>query len=224
MPILEQFRQKGGSVASLKQQISRKAKAFEPQAQEIVQDEVQTVSAGLPQLVWSATEKWLSGFGLAVSPAQLSSDVARAGKIVKEDGLDDMPGGFDEVFNLTGYFVAAIVASLTAAICGGGGMALIASGPIGWVIGLVIGAIVAILTISYGIDEAKGMAQDWEAPAWLMRRALTEGRMAETRKKTEEQVDQAIKYTIKDITSKLEKQLQKQVEGEIKALSELHQL
>jgi hypothetical protein len=77
-----------------------------------------------------------------------------------------------------------IVSSITASLAGGTGIALVASGPIGWVVGALLGLVAAILAIRYGTKRGTEMAKTWSVPAWAARRLMSPARIQRLRRET----------------------------------------
>jgi molecular chaperone DnaK len=109
-------------------------------------------------------------------------------------------------------------------ICGGHGTALIASGPIGWLIGAIIGLVVAGLTIGYGAERARQMAETWHVPGSMRRLVLSDRKIAEVREKLFNDLAGAVEKSLVPMRTALVGQVTVQVEKEIEALSEINEL
>ena len=220
-PILVGFRDKGGTVASLKKQIASATSAFEPRLLEIIEERMKGLSMALPGDVTEAVGGWFGEYGLAAPDG--SVEVSRSS--TKSVAVDvEMPDFYSDIFNTVASFSTAIIASVVAMICGGGGMALIASGPLGWIIGAIIGLVVGALVMFYGAGAAKEMAAGWEVPGWIRRRAVKDKKIMETRSKLADDIRSTIKAEFEPMKKALDKQVRLQVEAEIDALNEINQL
>ena len=94
------------------------------------------------------------------------------------DGISiDLPEIIQSILSLIQTIVAVVIASLL----GGGGMAILMSGPIGWLIGLGIG----VLVVSYGREEAEKMIKGWEFPVIVIKMMLSEDDIQKQCKKKE---------------------------------------
>ncbi len=220
-PILDRFRKEGGTVASLKERVSLAAKAFEPKLKELVEHRMSDLQSGLPPLVSSRVKKWLGHHGVASEDTVVAVDDIGA----RPDALGvELPGFYSEIIDTIGWFAGALMSGIVAMVCGGGGMAILVSGPIGWIIGLIIGVIVAALTVMYGVEQAKKMAEQWKAPGWIIRRALTDGRIAETRKKLRADVKSTASKQLAPLRDKIGKQVREHVDQVIRDRSEISRM
>jgi hypothetical protein len=221
-PVFQDFSQKGGSVASLKQRIAQQAAIFEPQIKSIVEQEVSQVLSGLPAAVVELMTQWFKDHDLVVEHQLNREDldsIVDSGVSLKDIDI------YGDIEAIIGTISVGIIATLVASISGGGGTALIATGPFGLIIGAIIGVAVGALVISVGLDEAKRRAENWDgAPLWLIRQALSEKKVNGVRDDLRRQVrEKTIEHTDK-AKQQLEQQITIRVEEEIKNLSVINQL
>ncbi len=99
----------------------------------------------------------------------------------REMQLNLTPGGNNQVafsardmlnFNFIGTILGLIVSVIVGLLCGGGGLALIASGPLGFIAGVVIGAIISL----FGWNALSEKLMDANLPQ-LLRRMNSEKRL-----------------------------------------------
>ncbi|NLX57731.1 MAG: Hsp70 family protein [Phycisphaerae bacterium] len=220
-PILVQFRDKGGTVASLKKQIASATSAFEPRLLGIIEEKMTVLSRALPADVTEAVGAWFDEYGLAAPSGSLELSRSSTNNVAVSV---EMPDFYSDIFNTVASFSTGIIASVVAMICGGGGMALIASGPLGWIIGAIIGLVVGALVMFYGAEAAKDMAEGWEVPGWIRRRAVTDKKVKETRSKLADDIQSTIEGEFEPMKQALDKQVRLQVEAEIDAINEINQM
>lgn len=221
-PILRDFRQIGGSVASLKARIAEQAAAFKPRIEAIVQTEVGKALSGVATDTTELMQTWYGEHRLTVehrlANAGLPQDLA--------DGLRvAAPDVYGEISGVVLALSTTIVAVVVAVVSGGAGTALVATGPVGHVIGALVGLIAGALVLHFGVEEAKRRAELWEgAPTWIVARALTDEKIATLRDDIKGQVAEKIKVQAAGARQGLERQIGERVEQEIENLSALSQL
>jgi molecular chaperone DnaK len=221
-PLLTGFRAQGGSVASLKKRVSSVTLSFEPRLRSLVQERVSVLADGLPGEVKVLVTKWLDLHGIAAPDDQMVVDRPEA---MNTDGVQvDVPDFCSSIIDLVACFTAGIIVSVVAMICGGGGLALIASGPIGWIIGAILGLVVAALMVTYGAEKAKEMATEWNVPPWMLKLVITDKKIAEVREKLSNDLASIVEGQLSQMQSALEEQVIGQVEREIDSLNEINQL
>ena len=221
-PILEEFRQKGGSVKSLQESISVQVRANETRLKEIIETRMHTLRLGLPGQLNELLREWFGSYGLSIGekPIEEAERMGVGQEIIQPD-TPDLYGGIVEA---VGWFVLAVATTAGAAISGGGGLALVASGPIGWIIGAVISAVVAFLAVRYGTARAKELAGTWNAPPWVARNILTASRIASMRKDFQMHLGETLRRETTALQNELESRIRQVTEKQIEGISEVTQL
>jgi hypothetical protein len=210
-PILLEFRNEGGSVASLEERLASAASAFEPRVKELVEESTSLLSKGLPSAIRELVTGWFAEHGLAPPERVVSVTGDKTGEI-DFGSLDVSEGMF---LNVAGFMVG-VTASIVAGICGGGGMAIIASGPIGWIIGAVLG-------IAIGIAGA-GAAKQIPIPSLALKMVLTDGKINDARRKLQDDIEEKVSDLAAKRDDDIEAQVADMVSREIDSLSEINQM
>lgn len=215
IPIFKEFRKNGGSVALLKQQLKQAAVSFEPQLQGLVHGEMSKFARALACDARQKVDAWFESVGLVPpgSDVRLDSD---EGLVVIEPDLDPIYG---PIIKTVLGAIGGVIALLAAEIAGGAGIALIMSGPIGFVIGLILGAVVAVLIVKYGWKKAHEQAEHWRAPPWLLKGVLTDHKMTSVRERIVEQVGKTVGDALAAMRDELDKKVNEAVQKEIDALT-----
>jgi len=221
-PLLIEFRTQGGSMASLKGRIASAAASFEPRLRSLIEEKVSVLTKGLPSAVKELMAKWFDTHDLVLPEEDMAVEVVDAEKVGKP-GIE-VPDFYGDIIDTISLFTVGLVTAIVAMICGGGGMALIASGPIGWIIGAVLGLVIGVLAVTFGSEQAKRMAEEWNVPDWLLKRALTDGKIATTRDKLTAEIESAVQRELSGMQDGLAKQVSQQVEREIDSLSDINHL
>jgi molecular chaperone DnaK (HSP70) len=222
VPVLQEFQEKGGTIAALKSQMASKGDAFAPNLQKLVDQGFAKVMSRLQSGWEELLAVWFEKHGLHYSAEESGS--ASVTSIEVGDTVKDLVDPYAGIVENITYMAAGAGASIAAMICGGAGVTLIASGPIGWMIGLVVDGIVAYLAVRYGLEQAKAMAEQWEIPAWVAGTVLREGTINEAREKFQANIESKLGENLPQALEELEKKLDERVGVEVDALSEIDQL
>lgn len=221
-PALVEFRTQGGSLGSLKRRLASTAASFEPRLRAIIQEKVSVLTKGLPFAVKELVAEWFDKHGLVAPEGDVVVEEVEADKVGKPDL--EVPDFYGEIIDTIASFAGGLMASIVAMICGGSGMALIASGPIGLIIGLVLGAVVAYHSLKYGAEKAKQMAQEWHIPVWILGKTITDGKIAEARDKMAKYIESAVQREMSGMRKALYDQVSQIVEREIEGLSDINHM
>ncbi|MBN1505441.1 MAG: Hsp70 family protein [Sedimentisphaerales bacterium] len=221
-PVLEEFRKKGGSTRALRESIDAEVKVHEARVREIVEDRMLTLRRGLPGQLNEMLKAWFESYGLSVGekPIREAHQVSAAQEMVQPIP-PDLYGG---IMEMVGWFVVALAASVGGAVGGGGGLALLAAGPAGWIAGAVLSAVVAFLAARYGITRAREMADTWNAPAWLAKSVLLSSRIARMRTDFQQRLRETLRRETGALQDQLEEGIAQVTETQIESLSEVAQL
>ncbi len=214
LPIIDSFRKNGGSIESLEQQIAREAKAFEPTLHTILNEQLPTLQQGLPSIIYDNISQWFSQYGIYIGEEQLITRIKQHFEVsdnrtklqYSEDLLDDVAYSIKAIsVVITGVIVGSI--------CGGGGMALIASGPFGWIIGALLGA-----KMGYKMTEN---LKSWSMPAFVFDMAISDSKIDESAEKLLEDFRKQLDPQFKKWYSGVQDQLENFAKKQIDALDEI---
>ena len=222
VPKLILFRERGGKIADLKSELTSTTLAFLPKIQSFITD------TALPELQLALSQR----LGEVLKSIGTSFIDVKDPQIAFEE-LSIFPAGRTEL-KISNEFSRAIAFSvgtsiaLAIAAVGGGigeqlGIAIIATvlgttGPIGFLIGLVAGAVVAAGAWWFGKDKITETVEHILLPAAVVRAALWQSRfqrlLAEAREKCEEsvraKVDENLQTLIPQITDEILLRLRRQ--------------
>lgn len=221
-PLLHEFRDNGGSVASLKENIFSKVASFEPELRKIIEEKMVTLRIGLPGQLRELLVKWFDSHGLNVGDTQIEESQ----KISIASGTvgPAVPNLYGGIMDTVGWFVVGIAASIGAIICGGTGTAILFSGPIGLISGALLALVLGYLTVRHGKEKAKRLAESWEAPAWVVKRALSHSKMKKARNQFQSQLLARLAEETAALQDEFELRIRKITELQIDGLSEIAQL
>jgi molecular chaperone DnaK len=221
-PFLQEFRENGGSVALLKKNMSSKAESFEPQLKKIIEDRMLNLRMGLPGQVRDLLTKWFESYGLGVGDAQIEE-----GKEMSDSSdtiRPEVPDLYGRIMDTVGWSVVAITTSIGAMVCGGAGTAILISGPIGLIVGVVLTSVIAFLTVRYGKEKAERFAENWVAPAWVVKRVLTQSKIDKTHQDFQLQLENKLQEETATLQDEFVSMIRKITELQIESLFEIAQL
>jgi hypothetical protein len=92
----------------------------------------------------------------------------------------------DDFFNTTKLLLTGLIGVIIASLAGGSGVALLMAGPIGWLIGLVIGAAATISVLS-NVDT-----KNIKIPPLILKRTASDERLLEAQAKFREQLEESL--------------------------------
>ncbi len=182
-PQLREFRQHGGRVDQLEAAIRDQTLAFEPALQEAINQQQREftlqVQARLQAVIG---REW----AIARSPdlvAQTSGSTRRFGAAMGEAVAGDVTGAIGVVVTTA---VSAAVGSISGGIGKGIGIAILshllgASGPVGLLLGALLGLAGGGALYVLGKDRLKGKVKTWRIPAAVARMALRDVKLAQAR-------------------------------------------
>jgi molecular chaperone DnaK len=221
-PLLQEFRDNGGSIASLKENVSSKAASSEPELRKIIEEKMVTLRMGLPEQVRDLLVKWFESHGLSVGNAQIEEGQKIS---TSSDALAPVvPNLYGGIMDTVGWFVLGIATSIGAIVCGGAGTAILFSGPFGLISGAILALVVAYLTVRHGKEKAVKLAENWEAPAWIVKRALTQSKVNKAREQFQSQLAERLAEETTALQDGFEARIRKITELQIESLTEIARL
>lgn len=221
-PVLEDARRHGGSVNSLRDTIGANVKADEDRLKEIIEGRMRTLSLGLPGQLNELLAGWFGSYGLSVGDKPVAD--GRAVSVQRGMIGPDAPDLYGGIMETVGWFVVAMATSVGAMICGGTGMALLATGPVGLLAGALLSAVAAFLAVRYGKTKAKELADNWNAPAWIVKSVLTPSRIARVRQEFKARLKETLERETAGLQGQMETRIREITESQIEGLSEITQL
>lgn len=218
--ILQDFRSNGGTIADVRLRIDAAVSGIEINQDHWVDKRLGAFVTALASKVLEATYSWIEshGFKSCRDPLQLQRKPVRVGDI-------KIPGFLEIHANVITAITTTLVASLTASVAGGGGMALIAHGPIGIVIGALIGATVTWAMVRYGKAAAIKKAESIQIPRWVSSSIiLRNGQIKSMRSKVKEKLREEVRASLQPVSDQIQKALRSIVERELEGLSVIQQI
>lgn len=221
-PMLIQFRDEGGSVAALEERLTQAVASLQPRTRTVVEEKLANYAKGISRSLHELVESWVQDHGV-VLPEERNISEGLEGETIGVSEIE-IPDLYGQIIRATGAVTGSAIAIIAAKVCGGGGIALIASGPIGWIAGLILGAAVSFLTLRFGVAKAKQMAKEWEVPPLLLKKTITDARILKMREKMVADMQLQVQPALSEMEGKLTSEVSDVVNREIDALSDINHI
>jgi hypothetical protein len=221
--VLEAFREDGGTVAELKRSVAAEASAAELDIRRVIRERGEMLAAGLPRLAMDRLAAWLAEYEVKLPATSLAVEADTSASLEAVNDLA-VPEVYGDIRRLVTGVMGIVVGLVTANLCGGAGVALLASGPIGWVVGLAAGVAGVGLVAYMGRSQARQAVENLHTPRWLARRTLTQAKIDRARADLREQLRKQVRRQLQPVEPQLVDRLEDLVRREVRALSEISQL
>lgn len=227
-PILLEFREKGGTVTELENRIGTEATCFEKRINTIVAEEIGENMHTLFAMVLDHVRTWLKENDLRM--AEVEEDARFSAGKVDLGRLD--PKVAETIVTTVNTIVGTIITIVVANICGGGGMALLASGPFGLLLGGVLGVAVAMLAATMGREKATQLAKSVTIPTNVspipgtklnpMNAILTDKKIQTCRCEMGKDLEKKLEEASEEILNEVQSKTERLIRDEIARLNIVH--
>ena len=219
-PFLTQFREQGGTILDLKNQISSYAASYQDSLFEVISETYEENIHLLYQTALEKTRDWIKREGLRLSYSDNLSYRLENNVGLVETRFD--PEIAESVVFLIKWVVGSISTVIVASICGGSGMALIMSGPIGWIIGLAMGA-AGMIALAAGVTKpATDYLESLRIPGTALYFVLTDAAIDSCRSKLQNELQDQLAVESKKIAEQIMSQMETAIRYELEKLNELN--
>lgn len=219
MPALDAFRTEGGSVADLKLRIAASVDAGAVNQDQWIEQKVQLLVQSLTSKALDSTYSWLASHGITVAESRVDQGARKID--IHQVALPDV---LNSVTRAAAVITATVVSAVTAKLAGGAGIALLMKGPVGLVIGAVLGLLIAYFAIAYGKEKAQQMAESQNIPSWLSGRLLSAGKIREIRADVKKNFAESIRTQLVATEAQVQGTLRSLVAKEVAALTAFQNL
>jgi hypothetical protein len=222
---IRKFRDNGGKLKDLKENIRNTSLQYVPKIEKQIREKLGDLFTGLPEMLHREVQNWFKENGISYlgkisgsSPGDSSAaDAAKKAAATNFSGLQN------ELTDALGLMLMTISAAIVGTISGGTGTALIASGPVGWLIGAVAAAVAVWVGIEVGRNAINEQLENQELPAWLLKLVLRDSKITSLLKEGRDNFEDAlfdeIEKAIEKPLAQLHQQVTLTIEREIKGLS-----
>ena len=218
------FRENGGTVQVLNENIYSDIQFLEPQIKAVIEKNMAYWGKGLQETILEITKKWFgeNGIKFFANNIDFNSDYKQISSI--DSGLDLG----ESIVKSVNVFISSIIGAIVGSLAGGSGIALFLEGPIGWIIGFLIAAVIAFMVLKLGREKAKIYAESKFISHKILKRVMTnkkiETLLNKARKKVENKIKEELKKDLEEPVSTLLETLKYTIKQEIDSLGVITQL
>ena len=222
VPRLRQFREEGGKVSELKSEIRLLSEAFVPQIESYVAEtRLSEFQSTLSQRVGEVLKSLGTEFMVLKEP-----QAVLGGMRIATGGSTDM--GISQQFtSAIGLSVGTSIALAIATVSGGLGkylgVAIVATllhttGPVGFLIGLIVGAVVAVGAWWLGKEKVADAVESLDLPAAVVRTALWESRFQRLADYGRKKCEDSVRAEVNERLSALQPRITTEILSRIRSL------
>ncbi|MDR2404741.1 MAG: rod shape-determining protein [Deltaproteobacteria bacterium] len=164
VPALKAHKDESTNIHALEREIESLSQAYNPKLRALVEESVAGQFGAIYTIAQRKIEEWLSSYKVAAA-GKLVYDAASLGPVKVELSMGDELA--EPLYLAIGGIVSTLVGVLSASICGGAGIALLAAGPAGLLLGAAGGAALSGAIFILGKDRVKSYLKDKELPSFI---------------------------------------------------------
>jgi len=223
-PILQEFSRTGGQIKKLKKKIDDRLLVISPEFEKILSQRAKEVESAINQKVIDILYKWFRENGIRHwEPAtryldSLAIEHPQANAIRVDDPL----------YKSFAIISALVTSTLSSAVLGGGGTALLFSGPQGLAAGFFIGLLISTSGLLLGEKKLRGWTESLRVPKFLASMLFTENKLERIVSKSKDKIRHDLRTAIitayREQTEILEKRISELVMEQIDSLTALDHL
>lgn len=214
LPEIRQFRNNGGTIANFRSSLEKSIANADIEIQKIVAEAVSPFSEALSTKALSALRTWLAKHDVLFAKRKSDKTDSQNSPV----GPIEVPDPFERAGSVIQGLVTAITAVVMASLLGGGGIALLVHGPVGLVIGAVLGVSGAVLVLRYGKKAAKERIESLEISPFLLKLPLSDTMIRKIRSNISDDIRKKIASGFVPARVQIFKELQIAVNQELSAL------
>jgi hypothetical protein len=223
-PILEKFRDEGGTICDLKRKLEREIGVSHDEIKEFVKKRSSELNAKIVHQITDIISCWFNDKGIHHSEA-MKIKAVRLGEKLSTDP-NEFYGPF--VTKAAAAISAIIVSTVSASICGGSGVALIITGPMGWLIGAIIGLAISGMAWWLGKEKTQSMVESVPVPRKLRELMMHPKKIVGILKDYKDRIHRNLlenaKQNIQNQETNIRQKIDEMVQGKINDLEVLDQL
>lgn len=212
-PLIESFKYTGGRFLDLEEEIHSAIDTFEEEAREKMED---MVYEEIEELPYQIVEKMMDLFA---REGLYYSNEEKMDLKVPTIELEGISIDTTELMSMIHKILIPVVGLLVAEVSGGAGLALIASGPVGWIIGGLLGIMGAYI----GGKKAESYIKSIALPSYITKFIITRGSMDRLMEKAKRSFERKMRGYLKEEMEEMEnriiRELDPAIHNELEALS-----
>jgi hypothetical protein len=215
-PVLRASRDRGLKLSEVEDEVQDSIDGYRKELAVLAENETNLAIGGLKAILQTKVQQWLDTFGLRLE-GHLPSKAAGGGQIEIARPLvaDNLAG---PLVALANGLVSAWTSLLAASICGGTGIALLHTGPLGLILGALGGLGMSHLGLRLGHGRIQEMVKKRRIPGFLARKFLSDNKIAKVRGDFMKDVVAKIALAYREVAANLPGELDEIITNEINQL------
>ncbi|MDO4549789.1 MAG: rod shape-determining protein [Planctomycetia bacterium] len=216
MPIFEDFRKNGGTIISLEQKMEQEIIANKDALKKIVITAFTRYFDNLYETSLYKIRNWLKNQGIEMGESQLQGNLSR--QDIQLTPVQPVNATF--FMDAINGIITVITTTIVGSICGGTGMALITSGPVGIIIGVALTLGVALPAyFLYGREKSTSwIKENFVISSRFSKWILSQKRIASCEETMKKQLFQKVNEESQKEIQNLEVILEKLIDSEVQQL------
>lgn len=222
VPRLRQFREEGGKVSELKSEIRALSEDFELEIESYVaQTRLPEFQGTLSQRVGQILKRLGTDFIVLNEPQAVLDGMKTATGETTDIGISQQ---FTSAIGLSvGTSIALAIATISGGLGKSLGVAIVAmllhtTGPVGFLIGLIVGAVVAAGAWWLGKEKVADAVETLDLPAFIVRTALWESRFQRLVDEGRRQCEESVRGSVDKRLKALQPRITTEILGRVRSL------
>ncbi len=204
------YRDNGGSVEWFETKISNDFLILKSNLEESTKDDIKSINQGIKDFVFSEVNKWFSAHGIKYFGRTYEETIKLHN--IKNDGFFD---AYSKLYSIIEYSIECMFAAFLGSVCGGKGLALIASGPHGWIAGAAIGLVLSYLVLRYGRKRTKEQLKKISIKPFVLKIILRQSVINYLISKQRKKLQKHVKNNYSDIFGSYEEKIKSELKANI---------
>ncbi|MDR2302585.1 MAG: Hsp70 family protein [Deltaproteobacteria bacterium] len=216
IPVFKQTPEDNFVIVDVEAKITELVDAYQDRLRQTVKKEMGEELLALKTIIQSKVQAWLDSFGLRLD-GRVSTETTPGGQVEI-----DRPLIVDRLAKplvaATNGFVSAWTGLIAASLCGGSGVALVASGPLGLLIGALGGAWLGRLGLKLGRSQIERFTKGNKLPKFLVETITSDKNIAKVRSEFKNDLLKKVNAIHKEILSTMPQEIDLVIVNEINQL------
>jgi hypothetical protein len=216
VPILKQTPLDNFIISEVEAKIIDRIDDYQDTLRGLVKKEIGEELLALKTIIQSKVQVWLDSFGLRLD-GRLSTETTPGGQVEIDRPLivDRLS---KPLVTATNGFVSAWTGLIAASLCGGSGVALVASGPLGLLLGALGGAWLGQLGLKLGRGQIDRLTKGKRLPKFVIDTITSDKNIAKVRVEFKKDLLNKVNAIYKEILSTMPKEIDLVITNEINQL------
>ena len=220
---IKYYKEKGGSVEWFETRLSDEFTHLKTELENSTKEDIQSINKGIKDFVFSEINKWFFAHGIKYF-GNTYNETIKLRNIENSKILDV----YSKLYSLIEYSIECMFAAFLGSVCGGKGLAIIASGPHGWIAGAAIGLVISYLVLRYGRKRTQEQLKKISIKPFILKMIFRESvinyLISKQRNKLQKQTKNNYSEIFSSYEEKIKTELKENIGNVISQLTLLNQI